>query len=96
MIAQAYPDADLDWRTWGDLDEPLNTEVFALEAGQMSDVIDMVGGVYAVARVIEIRPNEDLGDFKEERPAIVEKIKTTKTRARYVEAYERITRQQFV
>jgi parvulin-like peptidyl-prolyl isomerase len=85
MIAQAYPDADLGWRTWGDLDEPLNTEVFALEPGQMSDVIEMVGGVFAVARVMDTRPNEDLGTFQEARPLIVEKIKTSKTRARYAE-----------
>ncbi|MCK4546626.1 MAG: peptidyl-prolyl cis-trans isomerase [Candidatus Eisenbacteria sp.] len=95
MLAKAYSDADVGWHVWGNLEEPLNEAVFALKAGEITDVVEMPGGVCSVAKVVEIRPKEDLGTFQEMKQGIVDKIRSIKRRVRFnewtresVEAYQ--------
>ncbi|GEM_PF-2450591 len=79
------PSVDMDWRTWGDFDDPLNAEVFNLEAGQFTDIIPVPGGDLVVAKVVGVRPKENLGTFEEMRSRLMDRLAELKRRALFRE-----------
>jgi parvulin-like peptidyl-prolyl isomerase len=85
ILARAYPDADLGWRSYGDFDEPLNSTVFSLKAGETSDLLEMATGDLVLARVVAIEPNAGLPSFEEAKDGIVEQVKNVQRRTRFNE-----------
>ena len=65
VTARVYPDADAGWHTWGDFEEPLNSVAFGLEAGEISDLVEMPGPAWGIVKAVEILPNPDLKSFEE-------------------------------
>ncbi len=80
VVARMYPDADLGWHTWGEFEEPLNSILFALKPGEVSDLIPMQGDDLVLATVFEVRPNEETGTFEELRSAMKDKLASMKRR----------------
>lgn len=82
-VRRAYPRADAGEISWGTFQEPLNSIVFGMKAGEVSDPVPMLDNNWAVVRVVEIIPNEDLPSFEDVKNSLVENLKNIKRRERF-------------
>ncbi len=81
VAGSSLPNSDMGWHAWGEFEEPLNTEVFNLTAGQVTDAISMEGDDLVVAKVTEVRPKDGLGTFEEMRSSMKDRLTQIKRRS---------------
>jgi len=80
VARRAYPKADAGWIQWGAFAEPLNSAIVDCRVGEMTGVVEMGVNTWAIARVVDIAEQEDLGAFEDVRHVLAEELRDLRSR----------------